>query len=1305
MPPLRRHFPRPSRRPSGFLRAILGAAAFGLALGESRAAITVDLSIGTQTGANIQLSSTNTSYFNFGVTQLGEDQGLTIDSVRLYFQGQGNKNSPEDVVIQLYSGFGATGTVISTATIVKTTMTNQYDPYDVLFGVKYLLTAGAYSVKVSTLSTTTYNFKSGLLNVVDSTGGVLITSSNWVQDNNTTGTASTSLSSTSNVLADYSLATKTVAFGNYRVGSTLSQAVAVTNAGFVTSNNVTESLTITGTTNVANGTISVPGTPAWLNPGQSMNLTVGLDGTIAGPNSGSATPSFGSVKGDSLSTTTTTTSIGSEIISISGTGYRQAVPGYSTTSPNIGNFRVGATNVTGTITLSNTATSSDAYSEKLSVSSVSNSGKATVGTMPALIAAGGSSSLTVGITTIAAGANTGTARLGLSSDGTGTSGLSALVLSPQDISITAYGYRAAIAGYSSTSLSLGNYRVGTTNVTGDVTISNTVSSADAYSEKLLVASATPGTGATAGTLPSLIAPQGNATLTLGISTIAAGLNSRSVTVGVSTDGTGTSGLSASGIGTQVISLGATGYRAATASFNATTIDLGNFRVGSVNVTGSGTLTASNSLTADGYSEKASIESSSTTGGASMVTVPGLIAAGESAELAFSLAEIASVGLNAGTVILGLKSSGSGTSGLADLSRGTQEITVRAYGFLAATPSLATTSVNLGNYRVGASFSTSNVEVSNSTAAGVSSEKLEVSSATLSGSASVGTLPGLIDPGSSTSVLVGLSGTAVAGPNSGTVTLNLKSNGTGTSGLSSASVGSQGIEVTAHGYRLATQSFSATDVDLGKFHVGASNVSGSTTISNASTNDAYSEKLEILSSATSGGASHGTLPGLIAAGGHASLSLTLASVSSVGANTGSVTVGLKSNGTGTSGLSAYDLGTQVVGVSATGYSGQSTWNAGASGSWRSFGNWDTSGGLPGVDGALSVDDKATFGAGPSGATTISLDGESPVLTALTFSNSGAAYTVRSGTGGSITLGTGSKTATLTNSAGSHAVSAGVSLANDTVASVASGTVLVLSGALNGSGKLTKEGAGILSITGTGNLSGTSTVSAGLLKVNGSIADSAVTVNDGGTLGGGGTVGAILVAAGGTLSPGNSPGTLNAGATTWAGGGNYNWQIYNANGPAGVGGWDKLAITGDLDLTGLTALSRFNINLWSLSGINPDANGAAINFSSSSTFTWTIASVSGSILGFDAAFFNVNLAATNGTAGFTNDLSWVATNGKTYYGSIDLVQNGQNLDLVYSPGVPEPSTYGMMIGGLALAAAAIRRRKRQAGSKPARAEWPT
>ena len=61
-------------------------------------------------------------------------------------------------------------------------------------------------------------------------------------------------------------------------------------------------------------------------------------------------------------------------------------------------------------------------------------------------------------------------------------------------------------------------------------------------------------------------------------------------------------------------------------------------------------------------------------------------------------------------------------------------------------------------------------------------------------------------------------------------------------------------------------------------------------------------------------------------------------------------------------------------------------------------------------------------------------------------------------------------------------------------------------------------------GANTYSGATNVNAGTLVVNGSIANSAVTVNSGATLAGIGTVGATTVNSGGTFAPGNSPGTM-------------------------------------------------------------------------------------------------------------------------------------------------------------------------------------
>jgi len=84
-------------------------------------------------------------------------------------------------------------------------------------------------------------------------------------------------------------------------------------------------------------------------------------------------------------------------------------------------------------------------------------------------------------------------------------------------------------------------------------------------------------------------------------------------------------------------------------------------------------------------------------------------------------------------------------------------------------------------------------------------------------------------------------------------------------------------------------------------------------------------------------------------------------------------------------------------------------------------------------------------------------------------------------------------------------------------------LTYAGAINGSGTVTKQGAGRLLLTGAHTYTGVTTVSAGTLLLNGVIA-SAVNVTAG-TLGGNGLVrGPVTVQAAGRLAPGTSIGTL-------------------------------------------------------------------------------------------------------------------------------------------------------------------------------------
>jgi fibronectin-binding autotransporter adhesin len=84
--------------------------------------------------------------------------------------------------------------------------------------------------------------------------------------------------------------------------------------------------------------------------------------------------------------------------------------------------------------------------------------------------------------------------------------------------------------------------------------------------------------------------------------------------------------------------------------------------------------------------------------------------------------------------------------------------------------------------------------------------------------------------------------------------------------------------------------------------------------------------------------------------------------------------------------------------------------------------------------------------------------------------------------------------------------------------------VYAGSINGTGGLTKIGSARVDLTGISNYTGATNVNGGTLSVNGSIANSDVTVNAGGILGGTGTVGPTTVASGGVFAPGNSIGTI-------------------------------------------------------------------------------------------------------------------------------------------------------------------------------------
>jgi len=372
-------------------------------------------------------------------------------------------------------------------------------------------------------------------------------------------------------------------------------------------------------------------------------------------------------------------------------------------------------------------------------------------------------------------------------------------------------------------------------------------------------------------------------------------------------------------------------------------------------------------------------------------------------------------------------------------------------------------------------------------------------------------------------------------------------------------------VTVDVYDHASGSASGT-LDLGHIHAG---YASPVTSSAVSASNASGTRVDMAGSAAAiGNISLSSLSG-ITPGSSGSITATLA----LGQTPGAISQGFTYNFTDDSSLSgAGSAGTASLTVTGSVYSGLGVWSTNGNGNWSDFSKWTDAGGAPGLDAGFTTTDTATFASAAStNNPTVTLNAVSPSLNSLTFNNSGKSYTLDASGGGTLVFNNGGSDATLTNTAGSHLISAPITLASNLAVSGA-GTSLEISGVITdgtSSFSLAKTGSGALTLSAPNTYDGGTSISGtGTLLVNNTsgsgTGSGAVTVGAGSTLGGTGAIAGTLNVTG-ILSPGGaSLESLASGALTLNSGSRLVYQAANST----ATGADLMVVNGALSLTAVT-----------------------------------------------------------------------------------------------------------------------------------------
>jgi autotransporter-associated beta strand protein len=228
--------------------------------------------------------------------------------------------------------------------------------------------------------------------------------------------------------------------------------------------------------------------------------------------------------------------------------------------------------------------------------------------------------------------------------------------------------------------------------------------------------------------------------------------------------------------------------------------------------------------------------------------------------------------------------------------------------------------------------------------------------------------------------------------------------------------------------------------------------------------------------------------------------------------------------------------------------------------------------------------------------------------------------------------------------------------------------LLSGAISGTGGLTKIGSGTATLSAASTFSGNTLVSAGTLLVSGSIPSSPLTVQNGATLAGSGTLGSVTIQDGGILSPGNgvTAATMSLSSLSLSSNSIMNFTVSQSVA-------DNIVSSGGISFGG-------NLNLV-INGTY-DANSPLI----------TLFSLTGGA--FTGQFNSITLSGVSGyTGSLTYDSNvnlwqeWGNNNGNSFYANVNPATGTMTL-------IPEPSDYALLGLGVAVIAFTIIRRRKLA-----------